>query len=69
MRHTDPATPETGHTPLITSHGTSANVSWFPGLSQGYFGHWMQRADSLEKTLMLGKIKGKRRRGKQRMMR
>ena len=32
-----------------------------------YFGHLMQRADSLEKTLMLGKIEGKRRRGKQRM--
>ena len=32
-----------------------------------YFGHLMQRANSLEKTLMLGKIKGKRRRGWQRM--
>ena len=32
-----------------------------------YFGHLMQRADSLEKTLMLGKIKGRRRRGRQRM--
>ena len=32
-----------------------------------YFGHLMQRADSLEKTLMLGKIEGKRRRGRQRM--
>ena len=32
-----------------------------------YFGHLMQRADSLEKTLMLGKIKGSRRRGQQRM--
>ena len=32
-----------------------------------YFGHLMQRADSLEKTLMLGKIEGKRRRGQQRM--
>ena len=32
-----------------------------------YFGHMMQRADSLEKTLMLGKIEGKRRRGRQRM--
>ena len=32
-----------------------------------YFGHWMQRADSLEKTLMLGKIEGRRRRGQQRM--
>ena len=31
------------------------------------FGHLMQRADSLEKTLMLGKIEGKRRRGWQRM--
>ena len=32
-----------------------------------YFGHLMQRADSLEKTLMLGKIEGWRRRGLQRM--
>ena len=32
-----------------------------------YFGHLMQRADSLEKTLMLGKIDGKRRGGRQRM--
>ena len=32
-----------------------------------YFGHLIQRADSLEKTLMLGKIKGRRKRGPQRM--
>ena len=32
-----------------------------------YFGHLMQRADSLEKPLMLGKIEGRRRRGQQRM--
>ena len=32
-----------------------------------YFGHLMQRADSLEKTLMLGKLEGRRRRGQQRM--
>ena len=32
-----------------------------------YFGHLMQRADSLEKTLMLGKIEGRGRRGRQRM--
>ena len=32
-----------------------------------YLGHWMRRADSLEKTLMLGKIEGRRRRGRQRM--
>ena len=34
-----------------------------------YFGHLMQRADSLEKTLMLGKIEGRRRRGRQRVRR
>ena len=32
-----------------------------------YFGHLMQRTDSIEKTLMLGKIEGERRRGQQRM--
>ena len=32
-----------------------------------YFGHLMRRADSLEKTLMLGQIEGRRRRGQQRM--
>ena len=32
-----------------------------------YFGHLMQRADSFEKTLILGKIEGRRRRGRQRM--
>ena len=32
-----------------------------------YFGHLMPRADSFEKTLMLGKIEGRRRRGRQRM--
>ena len=35
-------------------------------LKLGYFGHLMQRADSLEKTLMLGKTEGRRRRGRQR---
>ena len=34
-----------------------------------YFGHLMQRTDSLEETLMLGKIEGRRRRGQQRMRR
>ena len=38
-----------------------------PKLKLQYFGHLMCRADSLEKTLMLGKIEGKRRRGQQRM--
>ena len=32
-----------------------------------YFGHLMRRADSLEKTLMLGKVEGRRRRGQQRI--
>ena len=32
-----------------------------------YFGHLMQRTDSLEKTLMLGKVEGRRRKGRQRM--
>ena len=39
------------------------------GLKLPYFGHLMQRADSFEKTLMLGKIEGRRRRGRQRMIR
>ena len=36
-------------------------------LNLQYFGHLMQRANSFEKTLMLGKIEGRRRRGQQRM--
>ena len=36
-------------------------------LTLQYFGHLMRRADSLEKTLMLGKIEGRKRRGRQRM--
>ena len=32
-----------------------------------YFGHWMRRTDSFEKTLMLGKTEGRRRKGRQRM--
>ena len=41
------------------------NIHW--KLKLQYFGHLMQRTDSLEKTLRLGKIKGRRRRGPQRM--
>ena len=36
-------------------------------LKRQYFGHLMQRADSLEKTLLLGRIEGRRTRGRQRM--
>ena len=38
-----------------------------PKLKCQYFGHLMRRADSFEKTLMLGKIEGRRRKGQQRM--
>ena len=49
-----------------TSPGYSL-VGLMVKLKLQYFGHLMQRTDSLEKTLMLGKIKGRRRRGRQRM--
>ena len=42
-------------------------VHWMLKLKLQYFGHLMQRADSFEKTLMLGGIGGRRRRGRQRM--
>ena len=48
----------------------SPGISWegmMLKLKLQYFGHLMRRADSLEKTLMLGKIEGRRRRGRQRM--
>ena len=48
----------------------SSGCSWeglMLRLELQYFGHLMQRVDSLEKTLMLGEIVGKRRRGRQRM--
>ena len=38
-----------------------------PKLKLQYFGHLMRRADSLEKTLMLGRIEGRRKKGQQRM--
>ena len=55
--------------PTVHPEGISpgcSNQSWVK-LKLQYFGHLMQRADSLEKTLMLGKIEGRRRRGRQRM--
>ena len=48
------------------SHGYSL-VELMLKLKRQYFGHLMQRTDSFEKTLMLGKIEGRRRRGRQRM--
>ena len=41
--------------------------AWMLKLKLQYFGHLMRRADSLEKTLMLGKIEDRRRKGRQRM--
>ena len=49
----------------VVSPGCS--VEGLMKLKLQYFGHLMQRADSFEKTLMLGKIEGRRRRGRQRM--
>ena len=53
------------------SHKLVMDIQCFPGtkmqLKLQYFGHLMQRADSLENTLMLGKTEGRRRRGRQRM--
>ena len=53
---------------LVHSEGDQP-WAFFEGLmlKLKYFGHLMRRADSLEKTLMLGKIEGRRRRGQQRM--
>jgi len=57
--------------------GDTENEVWIPGSGRSpgegngnplqYLGHLMQRTDSFEKTLMLGKIEGRRRRGRQRM--
>ena len=46
---------------------TTAPVSWGLGSIAQYFGHLMRRGDSFEKTLMLGKIEGRRGRRRQRM--
>ena len=44
-----------------------SSEGWMLKLKLQYFGHLIRRADSFEKTLMLGKIEGRRRRGRQRM--
>ena len=54
----------------VQSKGVSPGISlegMMLKLKLQYFGHLMQRVDSLEKTLMLGGIRGRRRRGRQRM--
>ena len=52
---------------LLLSLGPGVHKVLFYALKLQYFGHLMQKANSLEKTLMLGKIAGRRRRGQQRM--
>ena len=62
------ATGKTGSADHRRPYMVSRNLNGFPPPPQfQYFGHLMQRADSLEKTLILGKIEGRRRRGQQRM--
>ena len=51
----------------VGSHSPLQGIYPIQGLNPGYFGHLMRRVDSLEKTLMLGGIGGRRRRGRQRM--
>ena len=72
-----PGTGEPGGLPSMGSHrvghdwsnlaAAAADIYSLEGLMLQYFGHLKWRADSLEKTLMLGKIEGRRRRGRQRM--
>ena len=52
---------------ILKETGPEYSLEGLMKLKLQYFGHLMQRADSLEKTLMLGKIEGRRRRGQQRM--
>ena len=61
---------------LIKRHDWATELNWYAHhiemmlkLKLQYFGHIMRRVDSLEKTLMLGGIEGRRRRGRQRMRR
>ena len=48
---------------LLQRHSSKASILWY----STFFGHLMQRTDLFEKTLMLGKIEGRRKRGQQRM--
>ena len=50
---------------IVTQRGNNPNIRQL--MNGQYFGHLMRRVDSLEKTLMLGGIEGRRKRGRQRM--
>ena len=63
-----PWTARTSNQSILKEINTEYSLEgWMLKLKLQYFGHLMRRTDSLEKTLMLGKIEGRRRRGQQRM--
>ena len=63
-----PWTARTSNQSILKEINTEYSLEgWMLKLKLQYFGHLMRQTDSLEKTLMLGKIEGKKRRGKQRM--
>ena len=63
-----PGTARRSNQLILKEIGPEYSLEWLMlKLKLQYFGHLMQRTDSLEKTLMLGKIEGRRRRGRQRM--
>ena len=63
-----PWTARRSNQPILKEISSEYSLKWpMLKLKLQYFGHLMQRADSFEKTLMVGKIEGSRRRGRQRM--
>ena len=63
----DPGTARKSNQSILKETNPEYSLLGLLKLKLQYFGHMMQTADSLEKTLMLGKIEGRRRRGQQRM--
>ena len=62
-----PWTARTSNQSILKEISPEYSLEGLIKLKLQYFGHLMQRTDSLEKTLMLGKIEGRKRRGQQRM--
>ena len=62
-----PWTAGRSHQSILKEISPGCSLEGLMKLKLQYFGHLMQRADSFEKILMLGKIEGRRRRGRQRM--
>ena len=63
----DPGTARKSNQSILKETNPEYSLLGLLKLKLQYFGHMMQTADSLEKTLILGKIEGRRRRGQQRM--